>query len=92
MGGMPVLLQLIFSHDYEAVRKHVCKIFNQINSNKIKVQKFAVRAGAINLAVLVDLEKSPVMRDVIVGSLRSFVGGANFVGKRQYISTVSGLS
>ena len=38
MGGMPILLKLIVTHDSEPVRVATCRTFTTMNSNKLKVQ------------------------------------------------------
>jgi len=91
MGGMTELLAIIFSHDSDSVRKVACRVFSSVATRNKDVQSFALKAGAINLASQLEREKTPQMRDAIIGCLSAFLNSANFEGKRQYIEEFNGL-
>ena len=67
-------------------------MFSSVVTNNPDVQEFACKEGAINLAVLLEREKTPQMREAILGCLSAFLKGSNFVGKRIYIEKCDGLT
>ena len=85
MGGMTALLQIMVGHDSDDVRKQACQTFSSVTGNNQKVQNFALKAGAINLAAQLEREQKPAMREAILSSLSAFIKSANFEGKRQYV-------
>ena len=50
LGGMPNILNMIVSHDLPEIRQASCRLFSAITSNNKKVQQYALKAGAVNLA------------------------------------------
>ena len=88
MGGIQALLELIVAHKEDSVRKSACQLFSSVTANNDKVQNFATKSGAVNLAGQLDREKTPVMREAVLGALSAFVRSENFEGKRQYILKV----
>lgn len=50
IGGMTNILNMIVSHDLPVVRQASCRLFSAITSNNKKVQQYALKAGAVNLA------------------------------------------
>merc|ERR1712176_1734194 len=92
MGGLTPLLVLIIAHSNDKVRKAACRIFNSITANNPKVQIFATKVGAINLATQLEREKTPLMREAILGSLTAFLKQSNFPGKVQYVAQMDGLT
>jgi len=91
MGGMSEILAIIFSHDNEAVRRVACRVFSSVTTRNPDVQTFAAKSGAINIASQLEREKTPAMRDALIGCLSSFINASNFAGKRQYIQDFKGL-
>ena len=59
--------------------------------NNKKIQEFATKNGAVNLAVQLEMETKPEMREMIVSSLSAFLKEDNFPGKRQYIYHLDGI-
>ena len=95
MGGLPALLYLIFVEKKDSLRKTACRILSSILGNNSEVQEFAMKEGAMNLSVLLEIEKDPKLREPLMGCLTNFLKSKNFEGKRQYIagfSTIKGLS
>ena len=88
MGGMVALLEIMvgYTNDLDdkgdSIRKQGCLLFNAVTGNNQKVQNFAAKAGAINLAAQMDREQTPAMREAILGSLSAFMKSANFTAKR----------
>lgn len=91
MGGMSEVMCLIFSHEDDRVKKTACSVFTSVVTNNLEVQNFASKSGAINLAGQLEREKTPQMRDAILGCLSMFLKAANFDGKRKYIFECNGL-
>ena len=91
MGGMTPILELICAHESDEVRKAACRIFNLMTANNKKIQEFATKNGAVNLAVQLEMETKPEMREMIVSSLSAFLKEDNFPGKRQYIYYLDGI-
>ena len=85
MGGLTEILCMIFSHENETVRKAACRVLTTVCSNNPDVQDFANKAGTINLASQLEREKTPQMREAILGCLYAFLKGSNFSAKRLYI-------
>ena len=52
---------------------------------------FAHKAGAVNLAVQLNRETTPAMREIVLSSLASFIKGNNFPGKIAYVTQAEGL-
>ena len=82
MGGMPVILEIIIAHEDDQVRQAASRVFGTITGNNPKVQDFAQKSGACNLAVQLEREKTPLMRESILSSLSSLLKADNFPGKR----------
>jgi len=91
MGGMTEVLAIIFSHDDDSVRKGACRVFSSVTTRNPDVQSFALKSGAINLASQLEREKTPQLREAVIGCLSSFLNASNFAGKRQYITDFNGL-
>ena len=91
MGGLQALLEIMVAHEDDGVRKNAGQVFNAVTGNNLKVQTFAAKTGAINLAAQLDREQTPAMREVMIGSLSAFMKAENFPGKRQYILHQRGL-
>ena len=49
------------------------------------MQTFANKTGAINLRIQFEREKTPEMREAILGVLGGILKSQNFEGKRQYV-------
>ena len=98
MGGNLALLEIMVGYSNEdedggdSIRKQACQLFNSITGNNLKVQSLAVKAGAINLAAQLEREKTPDMREAILGSLSAFMKAASFTAKRQYIDPAKGIN
>ena len=73
LGGMEALLTLMIAHQSEKVRKNLTRIFIRICNNNAKVQEYALKNAAINLANQLEREKKPQMREAIFGCLNSFI-------------------
>ena len=56
MGGMTAILELMCLHESDEVRKAIGRIFTSITNNNKKIQAFAFKTGAVNLAVQLDRE------------------------------------
>jgi len=91
MGGMTEVLAIIVSHEDDSVRKGACRVFSSVTTRNPDVQGFAMKSGAINLASQLEREKTPQLREAVIGCLSSLVNAANFAGKRQYITDFNGL-
>jgi hypothetical protein len=91
MGGMTEVLALVFSHDNDAVRKGACRVVSAVTTRNPDVQSFALKSGAINLASQLEREKTPQLREAVLGCLSSFLNASNFAGKRKYITDFNGL-
>ena len=50
LGGLQALLEIMVAHGDDGVRKNAAQVFNAVTGNNLKVQSFAVKTGAINLA------------------------------------------
>ena len=50
MGGLQALLEIMVAHEDDEVRKNAGQVFNAVTGNNLKVQTFAAKTGAINLA------------------------------------------
>ena len=48
--------------------------------------------GAINLAILLETETKPEMREAVLGSLYSLIKNESFRAKREYIACLEGLN
>lgn len=92
MGGMISLLELIMVHKNDKVRHASCRTLVSITSNNNETQNFANKAGAVNLAVQLEREKKPFMREAIIGCVSSHLKAANFAGKIEYITELDGLA
>ena len=66
-------------------------MLSSVVGNNEKVQEFATKLGAVNLAAQLEREKTPMMREAILSALSSFLKAQNFPGKRQYIIELAGL-
>merc|ERR1712226_859111 len=88
---MTELLAIIFSHDNDAIRKGACRVVSAVTARNPDVQSFAMKSGAINLASQLEREKTPQLREAIIGSLSSLLNAAIFPGKRHYITDFNGL-
>ena len=62
-----------------------------VTANNAKVQSFTLKIGAVNLASQLEREKTPLMREAILGCFSAFIRSDNFPAKRQYILELSGL-
>ena len=91
IGGMRSILILIITHKNDIVRKAACRAFNTVTSNNQKVQLFAGKLGAINLLAQLERERTPFMREAVLGSLCAFLKTENFAGKRLYVARGQGL-
>lgn len=93
MGGMPSLLNLIVTPTQEeCLRKLGCRFFTQMTNNNTKVQTWAAKVGAVNLAASFAVETSSSMKVALLECLSSFLKSCNFLGKRQYITKLEGLN
>ena len=81
----------MITHQDDQVRKAACRVFNTITGNNSKVQQYALRYGAINLALQLERETTPAMREVILGCLSTFIRAENMPAKRKYIEDCGGL-
>jgi len=91
MGGMAVLLSLIFSHESQQVRKTSCHLLTSIMTNNRQVQEFASKSGAINLVSQFMREDSLPLKDALFGSLSAWLKADNFEGKRRFLGEKQGL-
>ena len=48
-------------------------MLSSVVGNNEKVQEFATKLGAVNLAAQLEREKTPMMREAILGALSSFL-------------------
>ena len=91
LGGMEALLTLMIAHQSEKIRKHLTRIFIRICNNNPKVQEYALKNAAINLAYQLERETTPLMREAMLGCLSSFIRADSFPGKRQYVAKLDGI-
>ena len=98
MGGMHAILFMMFLYENKkdnecSVRITACQVFNRIVANNPRVQNFATKAGAINLALLLEWDErnNPKMNESIISCLFSYLRSANFDGKAIYINKCRGL-
>lgn len=91
MGGMSEVLCLIFSHESDIVRRTACRVFTTVLTNNPEVQDYANRSGASYLTAQMEKEKTPQMRDALLGCLSQFLKSGNMEGKKRYIEQYDGL-
>ena len=91
MGGVSALLSLLCTSKCLDVKLRAVRLFAMITRNNKKVQQYAARSGAINLAVLLERETEPKMIELLLAAMNSFITADNFDAKRQYILDMDGL-
>ena len=83
------MLELMIYRENDVIRQAACRVFVSIVSNNKKIQEFAKKAGAVNLAVQMEREKTIPMRESILGCLSALLKAENFAGKRLYVDGIT---
>ena len=86
LGGLPPLFEIACAHPDAAARKRACSLLCSLTGNNKAVQEFAMRSGAINLAIQLEREPVPMVVEGVLGALLSLLKADNFPGKVRYIA------
>ena len=63
-----------------------------VTGSNLEVQKFAQRAGALNLTQLIEKEQNFAVKDAMFAALASVLKAKNLESKRIFIKEYDGLS
>lgn len=87
IGGMPVLLQTIYSNKNKKARFLAAQIFQSIVQNSLTNQVFALETGAFKLIERILNEEELENKEAAFSALSAFIRGEALEIKRQFIET-----
>ena len=91
-GGMETIIQIILNNPSKEVRRTACGVFSAVVQNNTKVQEIAKALGAINLMHQYLREDDDKNKEAVLGALSAFLRAENFIGKKEFLQDLEGIS
>lgn len=88
---MAALIAVSIKHSSDEIRSLAARLFASMSSNEKKIQAFANRMGALNLAIQFNKESNPKMKEIILGALLAYIKAENFDAKRKFLFFYEGI-